>query len=114
MKVKKLNLKLLDEDSGKVKWFHLCYISEELYNTFCEKFDVDAVSFSDYVSDWMKLDFNMNLTMTTRKDLCIMKEVVKNKYMELYPTIYYNTKIDTHGWVRVWISQKMEAELKNV
>lgn len=113
MRVKKLMLKLLDEEDGKVKWFHLCYIGSKIYNTFLKTMDIDSVEFADYIADWFKEDFGLDITMTTRRDLNILKGTVKEKYRVLYPTIYNNTDVDIHGWVRVWITQKMEKELKD-
>lgn len=112
MRVKKVMLKLLDEDTSKLKWFHLCYVGSSLYNDFLRTFDTDSIGFADYIADWMKKDFNLDLTMTTKRDLNILKAVVVDKYKTLFPVIYNNSEIDTNGWLRVWLMQKMEDELK--
>lgn len=112
MRVKKVMLKLLDEDTGKLKWFHLCYVGSSLYNDFLRTVDTDSIGFADYIADWMKKDFNLDLTMTTKRDLNILKAVVVDKYKTLFPVIYNNSEIDTNGWLRVWLMQKMEDELK--
>lgn len=114
MRTKKLILKLLDNNTGKMKWFHVCYIGERLYKTFLTKMDIEPYEYADYIADWFKQDFGVDITMTTKRDLCILKGTVKERYRALYPTIYNNTDIDTQGWVRVWLSKKMEEELKNV
>lgn len=114
MRVKKLMLKVLDEDIGKEKWVHICYIGSVLYNSFLQTFGINSVEFADYVSLWVKQDFNLSLNMSTKRDVAIMKATICEKYRVLYPTIYNNTTIDTQGWVRVWLTQKMEKELKNV
>lgn len=114
MRTKKLVLKLFNEDKDKVEWAHICYIGSELYNTFLEKMKISKEEFADYIADWFKQDFGLNITMTTKRDLAILKATVKEKYRAIYPTIYNNTEIDVHGWLRVWLSQKMEEELKNV
>ena len=114
MKVKKLMVKLLDEAEGKVRWFHVCYINTTLYETFLAEKHIDSVQFADYIADWFRKDFGNEITMTTKRDLTIVKGVVKEKYRAIYPEIYNNTKIDSQGWVRVWLSEKMTEELKNV
>ena len=114
MKVKKLMVKLYDEDADRVRWFHVCYIGEKLYETFLAEKKIDSVQFADYIADWFRRDFGNEISMTTKRDLNIIKGVVKEKYRAVFPEIYNNTKIDSQGWVRVWLSEKMEGELKNV
>ncbi len=106
-------LKVYDEDEDKVKWSHVCYIGSVLYNTFLEKMDASKEEFADYIADWFYQDFGLRLTMSTKRDLNILKATIKERYRTIFPTIYNNTKIDSQGWVRVWLSQKMEEELKN-
>lgn len=114
MKVKKLMIKLLDEDSGRVRWFHVCYIGSKLYNLFLQEKQIDSIQFADYIADWFNKDFGQHITMTSKRDLNIVKGVVKEKYRVIFPSIYNNTQIDSQGWVRIWLSEKMEEELKNV
>ena len=113
MRVKKLMVKLFDEDSGKVKWLHVCYIGSKLYDTFLEEKHIDSIQFADFIADWFNKDFGQHITMTTKRDLNILKGVVKERYKVIFPAIYNNTEIDSQGWVRVWLSEKMEGELKN-
>ena len=112
MRIKKVMLKLLDEKTGNIKWFHLCYVGSNLYDDFLKTFKTDSIGFSDYIADWVKKDFNLDLAMTTKKDLNILRAVVVDKYKTLFPVIYQNSDIDTNGWLRVWLMQKMEDELK--
>lgn len=114
MKIKKLVLKFYDEDADAVKWMHVCYISSALYNEFLDKMHITKEEFADYISDWFFKDFGLRINMSTKRDLNILKATVKEKYRAIFPTIYNNTKIDSQGWLRVWLSQKMEEELKNV
>lgn len=113
MRVKKLMVKLFDEDDGKVKWLHVCYIGSKLYDTFLEEKHIDSIQFADFIADWFNKDFGQHITMTTKRDLNILKGVVKERYRVIFPAIYNNTEIDSQGWVRVWLSEKMEGELKN-
>ena len=112
MRVKKIVLKLLDEDTNDLKWFHLCYVGSSLYNNFLKTFDTDSIGFADYIADWLKKDFNLDISLTTKKDLNILRAVIVDKYKRLFPVIYNNSDIDINGWIRVWIMQKMEEELK--
>lgn len=114
MQVKKLMVKLFDEESERIRWFHVCYIGRKLYNAFLEEKHIDSVQFADFIADWFNKDFGQHITMTTKRDLNILKGVVKEKYRVIFPAIYNNTEIDNQGWVRVWLSEKMEEELKNV
>ena len=47
MRVKKLMVKLFDEDDGKVKWLHVCYIGSKLYDTFLEEKHIDTEKYAE-------------------------------------------------------------------
>ena len=114
MRTRKLQLKVFNETTNRIEWTFLCDIGSKLYLTFLEKTGVSKEEFADYVADWFKQDFGIDLTMTTKRDTAILKAVVKEKYRVIYTYIYNNIGADESAWLRVWLSQKIEEGLKNV
>ena len=108
----KVLLKVLDENRREVVWEHLCYAPSKTYLDFLTKKDIDRVEFADWVSDWTKEDFNIDLPMTTVKDIKILRELIQDKYLTVYPHIAKRyPKSDHQGWIRVWLTTHMEKEL---
>lgn len=114
MNVQKVLIKILDEDTEKIVWAHVCYVKKDLYLKFLDTFGIGRLEVADFLSKWAKEDFSQDLTMTLKRDLKILKSLVMDKYSRLCPTIYNNNMIDIHGWMRVWMTEKMEKELKKL
>lgn len=108
----KFLLKVLDENKDKMVWEHLCYAPKDLYLKFIEKKDIERFEMADFVSDWAKEDFNIDIPMTTAKDIAILKELILDKYMSAYPHLIRKSSTDHQGWIRVWVSTHMEKELQ--
>lgn len=108
----KFLIKVLDEDSDRLSWEHLCYAPRELYLKFIRDLDLDRFQMADFVSQWAKQDFNVDLPMTTKKDIAILKELVFDKYRSVYPHLVREYKTDRQGWLRIWTTNHMERDLK--
>ena len=111
-KVMKLVIKVIDENTERMKWVHVCYINEKLYLTFVKTMRISREDVADYLRVWIKDEFRIDLTMSTKSDIAIFKALVIDKYKRLYPSMYFNDLSDDHGWIRIWISEKMEQELE--
>lgn len=108
----KVLLKLLDENRDELVWEHLCYVDRDLYLEFLTKKSIERSEFADWVHRWAQEDFNIDLPMTTCKEVLILKELVIDKYLSVYPQIAKrHEKTDYQGWMRVWVCHHMEKEL---
>ena len=108
----KFLVKVLNEDTDKLSWEHLCYAPRALYLKFLKDKDVDRFQMADFVSRWAKEDFNVDLPMSTAKDITILRELVLDKYHSAYPHLVRKTVTDRQGWVRVWVTNHMERDLE--
>lgn len=108
----KFMLKVLDENTDKLVWEHLCYAPNELYLKYLKKFELERWEMADSVCNWAKEDFNIDLPMTTAKDIQILRALVIDKYNSVYPHITRKNRTDHQGWMRVWVSTHMEKELQ--
>ncbi|MEG0579866.1 MAG: hypothetical protein RR490_08120 [Niameybacter sp.] len=84
----------------------------ELYDRFLSTFQLSRQELADYISKWIIDDFGISLAMTHQSDIHIFKELIKKKYKSLYPNMYLESVIDRQGWVRAYISDRMELEIK--
>lgn len=108
----KFIIKVVDEDKDKLIWEHLCYAPKELYLKFLEAKGIERFEMADYVAKWAAEDFNIELPMTTAKDIKILKELILDKYNSAYPHLIRKSSTDHQGWVRVWVSTHMEKDLQ--
>ncbi len=108
----KFLVKVLNEDTDKLSWEHLCYVPRELYLKFLRVKGLERFQMADYVSKWSKEDFNIDLPMTTCKDIAILRELVLDKYSSAYPHLIRKSETDRQGWMRVWASSHMERDLQ--
>lgn len=108
----KFLVKVLNEDKDKLVWEHLCYAPKDLYLKFISVMGIERFEMADFVAAWAKEDFNVDLPMTTYKDIAILRELILDKYNSTYPhLIRNNSTIDRQGWMRVWVSTHMEKDL---
>lgn len=108
----KVLLKLLDENQDRLRWVHFCYLSRELYLKYLVTFDLERAELAEAVSRWAREDFNIDLPMTTAKDISILKALIFDKYHSIYPHITRTAHNDHQGWLRVWVSTHMEKDLR--
>lgn len=109
--MKKISLKLYDGETDTVKWIHMCYVEKELWEKFSTKFDITKEDMAGYIADWANEDYNVELSMSTKTDLIILRELIKQRYEELYPLFKREFSKDMLGWTKIWVSQRMEREV---
>lgn len=78
---------------------------------YLEKKGLERFEFADSLRAWAIRDFNVDLSMTTKKDIEVLKALVKDKYRAVYPHLYHQTRTDRYGWLRLWVTDNMEREL---
>lgn len=108
----KFALKVLDENRDRISWEHFCYAPKSLYVKFLEQKGIERRDIGEYVSAWAKEDFNIDLPMTTLKDIIILRSLIKDKYSSAYPHLMRDAVIDRQGWNRVWVTTHMERDLR--
>lgn len=108
----KFVLKVLDENRDELVWEHLCYAPRDLYLKFIQTKGINRADMGDYVSEWAREDFNMDIPMTTAKDIVLLRELITEKYSSVYPHLMRRANTDRQGWVRVWVSTHMDKELR--
>lgn len=107
----KFIIKVLDENADKLVWEHICYAPKDLYLRYLSKKGLERFEMADCIRAWANEDFNFDLAMTTSKDIPVLKQLVIDKYMSVYPHITRSTPTDHQGWMRVWVSTHMEKDL---
>lgn len=108
----KFLVKVLNENTDTVSWEHLCYAPKDLYLKFIKTKHLERFQMADYVSRWAKEDFNIDLPMTTYKDIALLRELVLDKYNSAYPHLVRRYETDRQGWMRVWVTNHMERDLQ--
>lgn len=108
----KFILKVLDENKDKLVWEHLCYAPASVYLKYLTEFNMDRNEMGESISRWAREDFNIELPMTTSKDIKILRELIFDKYKSTYPHLMRATKTDHQGWIRVWVTTHMERDLQ--
>lgn len=110
----KFLVKVVDENRDRLVWEHLCYAPKDLYLRFVDTMGIERFEMADYVAQWAKEDFNIELSMTTTKDVLILRELILDKYSSAYPHLFRKTPTDHQGWIRGWVSSHMERELQKL
>ena len=107
----KIMIKLLNEENDRIEWVHLCYADETLYNKFLESKGLLTTDMNEVLSRWAKEDFNVNLALSRRADLTVLRAIIKDFYKTAFPAIYMDSNTDRQGWFRVWVTKKLREEL---
>lgn len=110
--LKKVLIKVVNEDHDRSEWTHISYIDRSLYNKFIYREGVETIDLNDYLSRWAKEDFNADLAMSSKNDIKVLKELVKDFYRRAYPELFISSSTDRQGWFRVWLTKKIKEELK--
>lgn len=110
--LRKVLIKVVNEDHDRSEWTHISYIDRNLYDRFIESKRIDTIDLNDYLSRWAKEDFNIDLAMSSKNDIRVLKILVKNFYKRAHPELFINSSTDRQGWFRVWLTKKIKEELK--
>lgn len=107
----KVSLKVLDSQLDKVVWVHFCYMDYMVYSRFLKEMDTTRTNLVRYIREWVNQDFNIDLSMSTKQDVDTVKALIKDKYNSLFPSLSFSDTVDTKGWTRYWITEKMQKEI---
>lgn len=115
MEMIKVVVKVKTED-GIEKWVHFCYVADWIKNKFEEKVNIQNHTTNYWVTKWAHEDFG-DVSLDDIDDLNILKDFIRTSYMEKYPELdtgLDKTDIDRVGWIRVWYTKHMEAEISAI
>lgn len=108
---RKVQLKVKNEE-GIQQWVHFCYLNPEICDAFLKATNTKQKNLSKWLTKWAKEDFHWEIDFTEYSHIQLLKELVIDKYKSVYPHLYYNKAVDTHGWMRCWVSEKMGKEIR--
>lgn len=107
---RKIQLKV--DRGGEIIWTHFCYVNPEVFDAFLHVTKTRRTQIAKWLTKWAEEDFNWQIDFTEYSHIKLLKELVIDKYRRVYPHMYYNNAVDTHGWMRVWVSEKMGKEIR--
>nr|DAM10886.1 MAG TPA: hypothetical protein [Caudoviricetes sp.] len=110
-KLGKVIIKVVNEEHDRAEWTHISYIDDDLYKRFMKAKTLETTDLNDIISRWAKEDFNIHLAMSSKNDIKVLKELVKDFYRRAHPELYIESNTDRQGWFRVWLTRKMKEEL---
>lgn len=106
--MRKIQLKLFDGRRNQNFWFHFCYIPQDLWEKYQEKFKVNNMD--SIVKEWIKQDFG--LEVVRMNDIYQAKDLIKDLYAKSHPDIFISGQGDHQGWTRVWLVDKIKLLLE--
>jgi hypothetical protein len=112
MQLKKIVIRVIDDAIDKSAWVHVAYADKELYEQFLSEMDCTPTEFAEYMTRWAKEDFNYSTTMTHSNEIEVLRQLVLKYYKTAFPYVFIDSTTDRQGWVRTWLTKKMEEELK--
>ena len=109
----KLSFNMVDEVDNRKKSIHFCYVERALLEEFMRArgYENRAKVVND-VAEWVQHDFNIELSLSEKKDMLILRELIVDKYKRLHPNLFLRDVKNVGSWMRVWISEHMSRELK--
>lgn len=107
----KVSLKVLDSQLDKIVWVHFCYMDYMVYSKFLKELETSRMELVKWIRAWAEQDFNIDLSMSTKQDVDTVKALIKDKYDALFPGLALSNSIDSKGWTRYWITEKMQREI---
>ena len=107
----KVSLKVLDSQLDKIVWVHFCYMDYMVYSRFLKELETSRMELVKWIRAWAEQDFNIDLSMSTKQDVDTVKALIKDKYDALFPGLSLSNSIDSKGWARYWITEKMQREI---
>ena len=106
--MRKIQIKAFDRRRNQNFWFHFCYLPVDLslaYNNKFKTYNMDAL-----IKAWLKKDFNFEVVYM--EDIYEAKELIKQRYSEMYPDVFLGSEGDRQGWARVWLVEKIKILLE--
>ena len=109
----KVLLKITDPETNASRWVHLCYVDDDIYREYLQYRNETICYMNEILSRWAAEDFKVTLSMNSIEDILALKSLVKEFYREKYPEVFRDSTSDRQGWLRIWMNNKMQEELKN-
>lgn len=107
---RKISLKV--DRGGQTVWAHFCYVNPEIFEAFLAVTNTKRTQMKKWLTKWAEEDFNWVIDFSEFSHIKLLKALVIDKYRRIYPHLYYNNAVDTHGWMRCWVSEKMGKEIR--
>ncbi len=113
MNIAKVMIKLTNE--GNEAWTHLCYVDKSLYAKYAaeRKKKYHELMLNSALEIWAEHTLKKSIKVLTTEDLAELKALVKTYYKKKYPELFVSSVTDRQGWMRVWVTEMMEEEIKN-
>lgn len=96
------------------RWTHFAYLPEDVLYSFKKATEYRGWTNNDWLGKWAKEDFGYG-RIEFWEDLYQLRDDIKAKYRILYPELHMcepeDSKVDIHGWARVWLVSKMKKEI---
>lgn len=106
--MKKIQIKLFDGRRNQNFWFHFCYIPEDVWFKYTDRYRVNNID--SQIKAWIKQDFDFEVKHMN--DLEKVKSFIKKLYAEVYPEVFLDSEGDRQGWTRVWLTEKIKHMLE--
>ena len=111
LELRKVTLKLYDDNARDAAWIHFAYVDKNVFKIFTKERVAAEKTIAWWIRKWVKDDFD--LPIMSKNELNIAKDAIRNVFKAEYPEIYTAGITDRQGWTRLWLTKKMEDELKN-
>lgn len=111
MDLAKIQVKIQKDNSAV--WVHFCYVPVEVKERFDKYVNTNNFYSNYWIAQWAYNEFNL-MEIDTPEGMSALKEAIKNKYRERYPELYVESNTDKQGWLRVWYTENMERELREI
>jgi hypothetical protein len=111
LELSKIQIKIV-RDNNPI-WSHFCYVPSDIKNRFDNLVNTQNFLTNYWVALWAHSEFDL-FQIDTPESIQTLKETIKNKYRERYPELYVDSNTDKQGWLRVWYTENMEKELKEI
>lgn len=109
MELSKIQVKI--RRGRSIDWVHFCYVPSETKARFDASVNNPKQAPHYWVLRWALEDFG-EVKLNTPEELDALKELIRFKYRDLYPTLFIESNTDNQGWVRAWYTEHMLEELK--
>lgn len=111
MQLVKIQTKIVEGDA--TRWVHFCYVPQDIKERFDKLCNTLGHLTNYYISVWAYNEFELQ-DVDTPEGMVTLREAVRGKYKELYPHLFFDSVTDKQGWLRVWFTENMERELKEI
>ena len=105
MALHKVTIKLYNDLDRTQAWVHFCYVNDKVYLKFNNMCSCRRTR-TEWIRYWIKKDFN--LFLTSINELNLAKDAIRDSFKAEYPELFLSSLTDRQGWIRVWLTKKIE------